>query len=295
MSRDLPSAKAIPDALPVLPSTAMRMLRLDRSSEHYVDRVLQLLELDPPMAAKVLSASNSAASGPVCPVTTLRAALSRLGTRRVGSLVIMLGVAEVFLPGTDAQCRMWRHSIEVALGARFLVARTPQAKLDPEEAFLAGLLHDIGRFVMFSRSPDELARIEERGWNSAGTLLASEREISGTDHAAVGALACRHWGLPGETVEMIARHHEPRKRLGSTATPRVCEAVTAVQIADILSLLLTFNGPFRTSDAPRRASALRAVRDAYQHAGSWLTPELLAETSALMENRAPVAMAELGL
>jgi putative nucleotidyltransferase with HDIG domain len=283
-----------PRTLPLLPSSVMRILRLAPDAERYFDELLALLQEDPPLASRLLAAANSAASGPACPITTLRGGLTRLGARQTAMLVTAVGVMEVFLPSTEPQRRMWRHSVEVALGARFLTLQIASGELDPEEAYLAGLLHDIGRFVMFSETPQHLASVEERGWSTGTGLLRTEREIFGTDHTVLGSEACRAWGLPTEIVAMVANHHAGLRNL-TTLRPRVREAIAVVQTADSVSLLLAFNRPFREGSNAQRARALHAARGNYARQGRWCTPEILAEAAELMQNGSEAAMRDLGL
>ena len=112
---------------------------------------------------------------------------------------------------------LWEHSQAVAQKARDLA---PLAGIDPDTAFIAGLLHDIGRLA-FARLPAQL-RIIEQNWLAAGfPVVYAECLAYGIDHAALGAECLRAWGLPDNIVEAVEFHHRPecsRSRLSALVT-----------------------------------------------------------------------------
>ncbi len=222
--------------LPVLPAVVVRLMATGPSSELYFDEVLSLAETDPPFAARVIRASNSSESAPASQIDGLRDAVTRLGARRIGELVTSLAVARVFVPQTDDERRLWSHSLEVATIAREIAMRRSVPELSADRAYLAGLLHDLGRFVMFDEAPNELAAVDETGWSSPDELVETERDQWGFDHAELGWEVCRHWGIPMSIAEVVRLHHEHDPSATLTSASAASQAIAVVQLADLLSV-----------------------------------------------------------
>lgn len=94
-------------------------------------------------------------------------------------------------------------------GVARALARHANAGLDPERAYLAGLLHDVGRFILFNIAPASLREVDEAEWQSPMELVAAERAICGMDHAELGAEVCARWSIPSHLVDFVRAHHAP--------------------------------------------------------------------------------------
>ncbi|MCB9727059.1 MAG: HDOD domain-containing protein [Deltaproteobacteria bacterium] len=217
------------DALPVLPATFTRLMALDPGAEDYHERLVAIVEESPTFAARVMSAANSAESAPRATIATVRAAVTRIGSLRTVELVAAHAVAMVFVPREPWEKAIWRHAVLTATAARMMAARARDRHLMPDEVYLAGLLHDIGRFIMLAEVPDLAQQLEEGRWASAQELAVAERGLTGTTHMELGAEALRRWRLP-ETLVLVARdHHDPEPAATST---RVGKLVALVRFAD---------------------------------------------------------------
>lgn len=196
------------DTLPVLPTVVSKLMALDRARPDYFDQVLGLLEADPNYAARILAAANSAADAPRARITSVRRALTRLGSAKASNTILTVAVSRVFVPRDDWEKSLWRHSLQVAIALRTLVHASPRADIRTDEAYTAGLLHDVGRFVLFAESPATLRRIDEQETGSPQQRMALERSTCGISHADLGALACQRWRLPEFLVSVVRRHHD---------------------------------------------------------------------------------------
>lgn len=225
--------------LPMLSRVVVELSGLDPSSDQFAESVRALAESDPPFALRILAAANSAASAPIQDIMSIPEAVNRLGALRVANLVTSLGVMRVFVPSSNGQKNLWRHSIQVAVAARE-IATASKEDITPSRAYLIGLLHDIGRFVMFEHDPVDLEAVDAREWKTPAELLATEEELCGFNHADLGAMACRTWGLPNEVSTAIAAHHRPAK----VEPPQLDHAVRAVQLADRISCEMLQNAEF---------------------------------------------------
>lgn len=184
-------------AIPALPTSIKEALDLVRQNEFDLTKVGMVIEKEPMLAAAVLRLANSAAYAASGTVTSLKNAISRLGMRAVRTLVVEVGAEKMFVSrdkriASEAQ-KVWKHSLAVALVARDLRSFSGQA--DHDEAYLAGLLHDIGKPIV------------------AGMLLSAEKQLAegysgkwiGSDlwtkvlhgsHRKVGVALAQKWQLP---------------------------------------------------------------------------------------------------
>ncbi len=112
----------------------------------------------------------------------------------------------------------------------------PALKADRGQAYLSGLLHDIGRFVMFEHAPENLLRVDESHWHSPEELIEADVEVFKFTHSELGFLACSRWGLPGDLAETVRRHHE---KLDGSFVPGSVEAyILCIEIADRLDMMI---------------------------------------------------------
>ncbi len=224
------------DELPLLPQVLVRILQLSSAQDDYFERIDQLAREDPPFAVRLLALANSASSSPVSPIKSIRDALTRVGAATITSLVASLAVQRVFVPSCPSQVALWTHSVSVAVAAEMIAEAVPLLKLDSGQAYLGGLLHDIGRFVMFEHAPEHLLKVDESHWSSPEALIAADVEVFKFTHSELGYLACSHWGLPGDLTEIVRRHHE---ELNGAFKPGSIEAyIHCIGIADRLDVFL---------------------------------------------------------
>lgn len=220
------------DSLPVLPMVVARLLALDAKSEDYFDEVIELVGAEPTYAARLLAAANTVEARGRSPIRTLRDAVVRLGARRVSGLVVSLSVVRVFVPRTEWERSLWVHAIRVACASRCLTQLSRDRELDPEQAYLAGLLHDVGRFLLFDTNSESLRQVDESEWDDISELAATEKQLLGFDHAELGAMACKHWALPHEIERIVRRHHSPR--IGTLLSGTLGQIGELVRAGDLL-------------------------------------------------------------
>lgn len=221
------------DELPLLPQVLVRVMQLDASSDSYFEEFEVLAKEDPTLAVRVVALANSAALAPMEPIVTIKEALARIGTVRVRNLVVALGVQRVFMPTDPNQTRLWRHSVTAAVAAERIAQIDSALQIAAGQAYLVGLLHDIGRFVMFEHASEELLRVDESKWSKPEDLVAADLEIFKYTHSELGYHACKRWGLPDTIAEAVREHHNP---IGSL-TPGSPEALGfCLQVADRLGI-----------------------------------------------------------
>lgn len=220
-------------SLPTLPSIATRVIEMAADPDLHVAQLARIVMRDQVLAARVLTLANSAYSAPSQPVTTLTQAMVRLGTGCVRNLVLAVSfysrLCDKRTYGPDGRLLM-DHGIGTAYLAR-MVAET--ARVDVDEAFLSGLVHDIGKLVIYKIVHDFPADLGDP---------ASLPELVAQRHAEVGARVLRGWHLP-ETLEQPVLHHHAYEQ---AATARRQTAV--LYLANILSHRYGFGCQRREDD-----------------------------------------------
>ena len=190
--------------VPISPQAALRTLRLMRDPRANLVGVVEAASLDPATAGLVMKLSNSALYGSRTPVSTLAQAIGRLGFATSQKVIISAALRPVF--GSPKLQEVWQHSLHVADLAEQLACHT--GTIDPAEAYLAGLVHDVGQIALLSMQLYDAARLQ--GLEHGGCpRVYSENLLLRTDHAALGAQIADGWRLPGTMVSAIRQHHRP--------------------------------------------------------------------------------------
>jgi len=220
----------------MLPSVVARLLALDRSSSELFDEVLGLTAEDPTFALQILKLANAASMSPAEQVRSMPHAIALLGAEQVVSLSVSMSVTRVFVPRTQGDRFLWIHSIEVACAAREIARLIGSKQIDPELAYVCGLLHDIGRFILLQELPENLKAVDDSEWGSPEELVAAEQAICGFDHAQLGWRACRTWRIPDVIADVVRLHHRCTGLQSDDASP-VARLVRIVQLADRVSMM----------------------------------------------------------
>ncbi|SEQ98318.1 HD-like signal output (HDOD) domain, no enzymatic activity [Amphritea atlantica] len=229
------------DNLPLIPFVVEQLSTLSHDAIDFYSKVAELAEQDPPLAAKVLSAAHRVPCGPLKPVYNIEKALERMGVFNTLALMQELTAVPVFEPTSPGHKIGWRHSLETARFSRFLAQNTPGFNVSSDLAYMAGLLHDIGRFVLLQIAVKAVEVVDTKGWNSPEELSDVEQQTYGFTHAEVGYLAAQHWNLPRTLTSMLRLHHDyDLWRYDSVSVP-FKQLLTIVQFADFLSVFLIKN------------------------------------------------------
>ncbi|HEX9746569.1 MAG TPA: HDOD domain-containing protein [bacterium] len=199
--------------LPTLPTVvAQVMVTLDQPTSSARD-LERLVANDQAIAARLLKLANSAFYGLPGKVTSLGRAITLLGFNTVRSLVLTIGVIDKFngAKGSESFDRgdFWEHSLSVAVASRILATKDPG--LNPDEAHIAGLLHDMGTIILDSCVPEKFEEAMTRWKNGDGEQSQYEREVIGLTHEEAGALVATKWRFPDFIKESMAYHHHPNE------------------------------------------------------------------------------------
>ncbi len=275
----------------MLPMVVARLMSLDRSADDYFDRVIELVQLEPVYAARLIASANTVEHRGVTEIKSIQDAVVRIGARKVSSLVIGMSVVKVFAPTNEWESSLWRHAVQVALGAKQLAVVSRDQAVDPEQVYLAGLLHDVGRFLLFDVARDKLRHVDEADWASPTEMVQAERELVGLDHTELGHKAASKWSLPAVICDSILCHHSP-SRIGNLGE-KARKTAELVRMSDVAMFGSVKSGMPSLWDAtPEEAVArLERVRPPWFPS---VTPSLVERLSSVEEESA-AAMVLLGL
>ncbi len=197
--------------LPAMPHVASKVLELSSNPNSSARQLQQVIADDQAMAARILKIANSAMYSCSRKVKTLTEAIVMLGFNSIRSLVVTSASRNLYLSSNKRmglkERLLWEHSVGTAFGCRLLVLKRHPALA--EEAFLAGLMHDIGKLVLNMHAAEQFDEIVQIVYNEHRHFADTEREILGFDHAEVGALLVGKWRLSQLLERTIASHHQP--------------------------------------------------------------------------------------
>lgn len=226
----------IVQSIPMLSASASRLLQITAQPDHEMADVISLVKTDANLTARVLKIVNSAAYGLISKVTSIDRAVSYLGERIIVSVAIDDCSGKLFgkeLSGYEAASGdLWKHDLRAAIASREVVTQSG-ADINPELAFTAGLLHDIGKALISDylqgSAPEAVAMISSQ---DSLDYLAAEEALIGVDHTVAGYELAKVWQLPDELINVIRYHHEPAK-----AAEDVQPLVYAVHLGDNIAMM----------------------------------------------------------
>lgn len=236
--------------LPPLPAVTRQLLAVMRNENSSADDVTKVLSSDQAMAGKVLKLVNSSFYGVPNEVTKISRAVVLLGFTGVRNLALGFGSVEALakLKGKIDMNEFWGHAMANAAAAQAL-APFVKRRTDPEEAFIAGLMHDIGAYVLAAAVPDEYVRILSE---PAEDRLRLETEVVGLTHAQVGQALLKFWELP-EAFSNAARYHHDIAAATGGSQP----LTTLVALADVMACV--HGGAFESPSTEEDLGRLMAV------------------------------------
>jgi putative nucleotidyltransferase with HDIG domain len=212
MGKDVQELFARVEELPPLPAVAARVMALADDDKTSAMDLAQVLSTDQALTAKLIKISNSAYYGFARRVSTVREAVLVLGFKQVRQVAVGASIINTFRTPTSPEDYFdfdlfWGHSLAVAVAAETYAKKTRTAK--PEDAFTAGILHDIGRLVLRQAMQDEFREAVRLASEDGWPLYKAELETTGFAHDEVGRALGERWKFPGHLVDAVACHHDP--------------------------------------------------------------------------------------
>lgn len=216
-----------------LPQVALRVIEVAQNPEAGAGDLKDVVEGDPALSARVVRMVNSAAYGVRTTVTNLHQAISYLGFNQVRNLAMTASVSEIFkrdeVIGAYSRRGLWRHLVSVGICARLIARRSGLSTF--EDAFLAGLLHDIGLILEDQHAHAPFVEMMQT-IDPARTLVENERDKLGFDHCIFGEKIAEAWRFP-EVARVCIRHHHNSLRYKGPGI----EILRCVEVANVVCTL----------------------------------------------------------
>jgi HD-like signal output (HDOD) protein len=191
--------------------------------------IAAIIAEDAGLAARLLRLVNSPFYSFARPIDTVSRAVVLVGTRQIGDLALATCIMRMFhgIPThfVDMEA-FWLHGLATGVAARVIAMRRGETHV--ESLFVAGVLHDVGRLLIYRAVPD-LAREMLRSRREGELLVEVERELLGFDHADVGGVLLSAWKLPERLQAAVACHHRPE------SDTRASRESATVHVADIVA------------------------------------------------------------
>jgi len=220
-------------ALATLPTVAAKIMKVADDPHASIARLHGVLNEDPVLAARVLKVVNSAFYRRSQAVASTLTAIHVLGVSSVRSIAVAASLTRLFRGPQLARLKevdgLWDHAVAVGVAARALAARTQVAA--PDEAQLAGVLHDLGIVVALQGDFPNFRQVVEQAIARPEVAFREiEREVMTVDHQQLGAALCEAWNFPPQLVNVCLHHHDPL-----TLPPEERALPALVHVADVLA------------------------------------------------------------
>lgn len=204
---------------PPLPEVAWKILEMTSDLYCGTRALEEIISRDQALTARLLRIANSAFFGVRGEVVTVGKAAAVLGNRRLRSIAVAASLDGVFQK-TPTSRLQWEHSLAVGLASHQVAKGTGYSNLD--EAFVAGLMHDIGKNILDGQNPDSYGQVLELIAETRLPTLEAERLILAYDHCEAGRLLADAWNLSDRLTEVVRFHHTPEQ---AEVEPMLCHIV----------------------------------------------------------------------
>ncbi|MGD9187533.1 MAG: response regulator, partial [Desulfobacteraceae bacterium] len=195
------------DSLPSVPSLYLELVEELKSEDASIDKIGDIISKDMGLTVKILKLVNSSYFGLRQHISNPTKAVSLLGIDLIKAIVLTAGTLDKFqhlkFPGFSIEL-MWEHAMRSAAFAKIIAQDAELKRKDVDTAFMATLLHDIGKLLIAAHMPTQFSEILAQVGQQDGTMRDAEMDIIGTSHAAVGAYLLGLWGLPDQIINAAA-------------------------------------------------------------------------------------------
>lgn len=187
------------------PHVVQSAIKLIDSGSSDTRDLADVINKDPILSARLLSLANSPFYGMSKKITEVENACVILGNNIIRNILFSAGAMQCF-PVTEERKKIWSHSIEVATVAQLLAEKLNQS---PTKAYMSGLLHDVGKFLLLDLFPEYQILIVSGDYMNYEKSIDKEAIEIGIDHAQAGAKIIEIWNLPEEIRTIVEKHHSP--------------------------------------------------------------------------------------
>ncbi|MCP4119369.1 MAG: HDOD domain-containing protein [Desulfobacteraceae bacterium] len=216
--------------LATLPVVAYNVMQLTQNPKSSAMDVGKAISQDPALTSKVLKIANSSFYGFPRKISTINNAIVLLGFSNIRNIVLSAGIIDAYKGEKSSdffdRTEFWKHSLACGIASK-IIASTVGLK-NSEEAFIWGLLHDIGKIVMDTYIHQEFSQVSYLAKAKGMLLVDAEQKYLGFNHTTVGSLVAEKWNMPPALLKVIRYHHNPAQDYNSLRISSI------VHLADIL-------------------------------------------------------------
>ncbi len=254
--------------IPSPPVVVTKVLSMLKDPDFSVRQLSRVISDDPSLASRTLAVSRSARYAQRRQPQTVHEAVLVLGLHTVRNIVLAIA-AQSFLARRSKIAKMlWSHSLGAALAARILARRCGFG--DPELAFLAGLLHDVGEMILLHGDPRGFEGLIEQVQQNKLSLVDKERAIYAFDHASIGVALLEFWNIDPAISDAVLRHHEEGGNPEPESLPAILRMADHLCLKADLGFFSEVSAPsqrvccaFGCEDQPALEALIQEVRAAY--------------------------------
>ncbi|MEM1026258.1 MAG: HDOD domain-containing protein [Myxococcota bacterium] len=193
--------------IPSIPDVAARALRALNDDRTTAAKVAQIIAEDQGMTARVLKVANSALYGLTREITNLQQAAMVMGFDSLRGIIITVSNRAIYKRFGAVEKELWQHSVATAIAAQHIAAERSLERKD--EAFVCGLMHDVGKVVMNNGMRDQFMASRQLADDQHVPDIEAEQSTFGFSHCDVGSLLVQRWGLSEHLEHAVFLHHEP--------------------------------------------------------------------------------------
>ncbi|MDR0585142.1 MAG: HDOD domain-containing protein [Treponema sp.] len=202
------------NSLPHFPENVMRVQKLVADPNSDMASIARQISMDPALTADLLKIVNSAQYMLAKKVENIFGAVKMVGIRGLGNLLYSYGTQKILGDDTVDKKQLWEHSYRTAFYAYNLVKNFKKDRNLLDDAYVGGILHDMGKIVFLNVHPDLLDKIKKFCTEKGLSPSTFEDLSAGMNHAEIGALIAEKWNFPEGLVEAIRYHHDPTSASG---------------------------------------------------------------------------------
>jgi HD-like signal output (HDOD) protein len=240
--------------LPPLPHVASQAIALVENPDTTASKLINLLGTDPALAARVLKIANSAMFSSQRQITTLNQAILLIGFKALRGIIVAASLRQLNRRFGKLEKMIWENSLATAMASHIIARQLRKPYAD--EAFLLGLLHDLGKLVLVRQIPEDYKKVVDKSHKEGRIFAEVEQEILGFAHPLIGALVARKWNFSPETCQVILNHHD---KLSGRLDKDVEEKTSIVILANFIAHSLNYG---HNEGYPDLSVQLKAASDA---------------------------------
>lgn len=209
--------------LPAMPNVIVHALNVIKDPESSLKELAKIISYDQSLSTKVLTLVNSAYYGFSQQITSINRAISLIGMSKAKNLILTVAMKPMLMNQGDKE--LWKHSIMTAVGCEHIAKYLKI--MDPDEAFVIGFLHDLGKVVLNLKDAKLYEKVQDTAKSNPSNILEIERVYYGADHCQMGSILTKRWQLPLLVNNAVKYHHTPN----ASSMPTAC---TLVYLVDLL-------------------------------------------------------------